>query len=179
MAEKLITKSFERLLDKGKHRGFITYEELLLKLAANFLGRTMVLVPLLEGDSKSSFKPSLQTELTKKYHIACCNELHIYNFFLSVFKTTTRDTSAFQKQTNKVEKHLNEDTKISCFSFCWKRQRSDLYKLLKLQKNITIIELFYYKIIALVKMKNVFSFYFIYRRSSAVLSIKMIIFLLP
>ena len=28
MAEKLITKSFERLLDKGKHRGFITYEEL-------------------------------------------------------------------------------------------------------------------------------------------------------
>ena len=28
MGEKLITKSFERLLDKGKHRGFITYEEL-------------------------------------------------------------------------------------------------------------------------------------------------------
>ena len=28
MPEKLITKSFERLLDKGKHRGFITYEEL-------------------------------------------------------------------------------------------------------------------------------------------------------
>ena len=28
MSEKLITKSFERLLDKGKHRGFMTYEEL-------------------------------------------------------------------------------------------------------------------------------------------------------
>ena len=28
MPEKIITKSFERLLDKGKHRGFITYEEL-------------------------------------------------------------------------------------------------------------------------------------------------------
>ena len=28
MAEKLITKSYERLLDKGKHRGFITFEEL-------------------------------------------------------------------------------------------------------------------------------------------------------
>ena len=28
MAEKLITKSFERLLDKGINRGFITYEEL-------------------------------------------------------------------------------------------------------------------------------------------------------
>ena len=28
MPDKIITKSFERLLDKGKHRGFITYEEL-------------------------------------------------------------------------------------------------------------------------------------------------------
>ena len=28
MVEKIITKSFERLLDKGRHRGFITYEEL-------------------------------------------------------------------------------------------------------------------------------------------------------
>ena len=28
MTAKIITKSFERLLDKGKHRGFITYEEL-------------------------------------------------------------------------------------------------------------------------------------------------------
>ncbi len=28
MAEKLITKSFERILEKGKNRGFITYEEL-------------------------------------------------------------------------------------------------------------------------------------------------------
>ena len=28
MVEKLITKSFERLLEKGKKRGFITYEEL-------------------------------------------------------------------------------------------------------------------------------------------------------
>ena len=28
MAEKLITKSFERLLEKGKQRGFITFDEL-------------------------------------------------------------------------------------------------------------------------------------------------------
>ena len=28
MSEKIITKSFERLLDKGKNRGFITYDEL-------------------------------------------------------------------------------------------------------------------------------------------------------
>ena len=33
MSEKLITKSFERLLDKGKNRGFITlnYLEIALK----------------------------------------------------------------------------------------------------------------------------------------------------
>ena len=28
IVNKLITKSFKRLLDKGTHRGFITYEEL-------------------------------------------------------------------------------------------------------------------------------------------------------
>ena len=28
MKTKLITKSFERLLEKGEHRGFVTYEEL-------------------------------------------------------------------------------------------------------------------------------------------------------
>jgi hypothetical protein len=28
MTEKIITKSFERLFDKGKHRGFITFDEL-------------------------------------------------------------------------------------------------------------------------------------------------------
>ena len=28
MTTKIITKSFERLLVKGRHRGFITYEEL-------------------------------------------------------------------------------------------------------------------------------------------------------
>ena len=42
MAEKLITKSFERLLDKGKHRGFITYEEL-----GKSLGKGMELVIIL------------------------------------------------------------------------------------------------------------------------------------
>ena len=101
------------------------YEELLLKLVADFLGRTLVLVPLLEEDSESSFKPSLTTEPTKKYYITCCNELYIYNFFLSVFQEPKCE-SAFQKQTNDVENHLDEETNVSCFSFCWKRQRSDL-----------------------------------------------------
>ena len=101
------------------------YEKVLLKLVADFLGRTLVLVPLLEEDSESSFQPSLQTELTKKYYIACCNELHIYNFFLSAFQKPTSD-SAFLKQTSEVENCLDEERNVSCFSFCWKRQTSDI-----------------------------------------------------
>ena len=62
------------------------YEEVLLKLMADFLGRTLVLVPLLEEDSESIFKPSFATKSTQQYHIACCNKLQIYNFFISVFQ---------------------------------------------------------------------------------------------
>ena len=39
MAEKLITKSFERLLDKGKHRGFITFEDPVEDTLMSFLIR--------------------------------------------------------------------------------------------------------------------------------------------
>ena len=37
--EKLITKSFKRLLDKGIHRGFITYEELTKSLGKRHFGQ--------------------------------------------------------------------------------------------------------------------------------------------
>ena len=37
--EKLITKSFKRLLDKGIHRGFITYEELKKSLGKRHFGK--------------------------------------------------------------------------------------------------------------------------------------------
>ena len=37
--DKLITKSFKRLLDKGIHRGFITYDELLKSLGKRHYGR--------------------------------------------------------------------------------------------------------------------------------------------
>ena len=42
MAEKLITKSFERLLEKGKNRGFITYEELTKSLGKRAISVTNV-----------------------------------------------------------------------------------------------------------------------------------------
>ena len=40
--EKLITKSFKRLLDKGIHRGFITYEELGKSLGKRHFSQTNV-----------------------------------------------------------------------------------------------------------------------------------------
>ena len=42
MVEKLITKSFERLLEKGKNRGFITYEELTKSLGKRAISVTNV-----------------------------------------------------------------------------------------------------------------------------------------
>ena len=42
MVEKLITKSFERLLEKGKNRGFITYEELTKSLGKRAISITNV-----------------------------------------------------------------------------------------------------------------------------------------
>ena len=71
---------------KGSSYKMQEYEKLLLKFVADFLGRTLVLVPLLEEDSESSITQSLTTQSNKKYYIACCSKPHIYNFFLSVFQ---------------------------------------------------------------------------------------------
>ena len=62
------------------------YEKLLLKLVADFLGRTLVLVPILKEDSKLKFKPPVKEKSTKQYNVAYCNKLCCYNFFFSVFK---------------------------------------------------------------------------------------------
>ncbi len=70
MAEKLITKSFERLLDKGKHRGFITYEELGKSLGKrngsleNFEKAFMVLVDekITLVEKKSQFQSNKKKE---------------------------------------------------------------------------------------------------------------------
>ena len=60
MAEKLITKSFERLLDKGKHRGFITYEEL-----GKSLGK--------RGKSSDNLEKAIIIIFDNKIkHTACC-----------------------------------------------------------------------------------------------------------
>ena len=61
------------------------YEKLLLQLAANFLKRTIKLVPILDEDPELTIEPSLPSNPTGQLHIAYCNRLKTKNFFVSVF----------------------------------------------------------------------------------------------
>ena len=61
------------------------YEKLLLQLAANFLKRTIKLVPILDEDPELTIEPSLPSNPTGQLHIAYCNKLWYNNFFLSVY----------------------------------------------------------------------------------------------
>ena len=76
MAEKLITKSFERLLDKGKHRGFITYEELAKSLGkrnSSYENIERALIILV--DEKVTFvEKKSQYQSNKKKEVATGNE---------------------------------------------------------------------------------------------------------
>ena len=76
MAEKLITKSFERLLDKGKHRGFITYEELAKSLGkrnSSYENIERALIILV--DEKVTFvEKKSQYQSNKKKEVAAGNE---------------------------------------------------------------------------------------------------------
>ena len=79
MGEKLITKSFERILEKGKNRGFITYEELgksLGKRGGSFENTEKAFLIIADNkitlvEKKSEFqsnkKKKLQTILRKKH----------------------------------------------------------------------------------------------------------------
>ena len=76
MAEKLITKSFERLLDKGKHRGFITYEELAKSLGkrnSTYENIERALIILVEEKVTFVEKKS-QYQSNKKKEVATSNE---------------------------------------------------------------------------------------------------------
>ena len=60
MPEKLITKSFERLLDKGKNRGFITYEELGKSLGKrNSTNENIERAFIILVDEKITFDPTI------------------------------------------------------------------------------------------------------------------------
>ena len=69
------------------------YEKALLKLAANFLGKTFNLVPILDEDPYLTIAPSLSISSTRQYHIAYCNKLYKDNCFISVFPKREELTS--------------------------------------------------------------------------------------
>ena len=75
MAQKLITKSFERLLDKGKHRGFITYDELGKSLGKrNCTNDNLELAFILIADDKVTLvekKSEFQSNKKKKGRWKC------------------------------------------------------------------------------------------------------------
>ena len=76
MAEKLITKSFERLLDKGKHRGFITYEELSKSLGKrNSNNENIEKALIILVDEKITFvEKKSQYQSNKKKELQSSNE---------------------------------------------------------------------------------------------------------
>ena len=74
MAEKLITKSFERLLDKGKHRGFITFEEFCAVIHES-IDRIRIFLPI--AVSVSAMIPAPP--------VGSCPEITNIFFFLSIF----------------------------------------------------------------------------------------------
>ena len=73
------------------------YEKLLLQLAANFLKRTIKLVPILDEDPELTIEPSLPSNPTGQLHIAYCNKLWDDNFFVSVFPQKNEPNHSVQK----------------------------------------------------------------------------------
>jgi len=76
MVEKLITKSFERLLDKGKVRGFITYEELGKSLGkrGSSDGNVEKAFMLIADHSVTLVEKKSQYQTNKKKEVTSTNE---------------------------------------------------------------------------------------------------------
>ena len=76
MIEKIITKSFERLLDRGKYRGFITYEELGKSLGKrNSTNENIEKALLILADEKITFvEKKSQYQSNKKKEPTSSNE---------------------------------------------------------------------------------------------------------
>ena len=74
------------------------YEKLLLQLAANYLKRTIKLVPILDEDPELTIEPSsLSSNPTGQLQIAYCNRLKTKNFFVSVFPQKNEPNHSVQK----------------------------------------------------------------------------------
>ena len=93
------------------------YENVLLELTANFLKRTINLVPIFDEDQKLSFEPSGPVNSTQELYIAHCNKLKTKNFFVSVIPKTKlpgADTElltrieCLEKQNENLKKQIND-----------------------------------------------------------------------
>ena len=93
------------------------YENVLLELTANFLKRTINLVPIFDEDQKLSFEPSGPVNSTQELYIAHCNKLKAKNFFVSVIpkpKLPEADTElltqieCLEKQNENLKKQIND-----------------------------------------------------------------------
>ena len=93
------------------------YEYVLLELTANFLKRTINLVPIFDEDQKLSFEPSGPVNSTQELYIAHCNKLWRDNFFVSVIpkpKLPEADTElltrieCLEKQNENQKKQIND-----------------------------------------------------------------------
>ena len=99
------------------------YENVLLELTANFLKRTLNLVPIFDEDQKLSFEPSGPVNSTQELYIAHCNKLKAENFFVSVIPKTKlpgADTElltqieCLEKQNENLKKQINDlDSRLS------------------------------------------------------------------
>ena len=99
------------------------YENVLLELTANFLKRTINLVPIFDEDQKLSFEPSGPVNSTQELYIAHCNKLEAKNFFVSVIPKTKlpgADTElltrieCLEKQNENLKKQINDlDSRLS------------------------------------------------------------------
>ena len=93
------------------------YEYVLLELTANFLKRTINLVPIFDEDQKLRFEPSGLVNSTQELYIAYCNKLERNNFFVSVIpkpKLPGADTElltrieCLEKQNEYQKKEIND-----------------------------------------------------------------------
>ena len=73
------------------------YEQLLFQLAANFLKRTIKLVPILDEDPELTIEPTLSSNPKGQLHIAYCNKLLDDNFFVSAFPKKNEPNHSVQK----------------------------------------------------------------------------------
>ena len=114
MKEKLITKSFERLLNKGLHRGFITYEELgkpLGKRGSSTENLEKAIFIIFDNKislvkKKSDYQPRKKKEELKKKYLNYIDDINQNSVVKNIFQK--KDQNQQVELLNEILKELNE-----------------------------------------------------------------------